>query len=466
MSGRQWIRDAILVAPRPIRYVAVNTCGYRLARRRYGGDFAQVLASLELSQWKTAQELRAGQEERLRTLIEHAYHNVPYYRETMDERGLRPRDIATIDDLRKLPFLTKEIINERFEDLKARGDLSRAVPHGTSGTTGVKLRRFLLPTDLLWARNYADLYRAYRWAGFERGDRRATIAGRWFAKRPPYRVVNHFDRQLLLSAHHLGPETAEEYVRAIERYSPRAVQGHPSAVAFLAQYLVGQKRTLPVTCILTTGEQLFPDQRSVIERAFAANVFDGWGQGENVGRAYECERHEGYHVSSEFGILEIDPAPELSDGLGEIVATSLHNDVMPFIRYRTGDLAAWADAPCSCGRGLPLIRDLVGRIDDVIEDTEGRPVLPVSIRTRLSRLRDLVEYQLVQTEDEYHITCVVRGTAHEATLAAVGEALLEILGRGARLRVESLEAIPRTRGGKTQLVVDRRGNGGTWRSAK
>jgi len=466
MSRRRWIRDAILMAPRPIRFLAANAYGYRMANRRYGGAFTQVLASLELSQWRTAQELRSEQEQRLRALIEHAYRNVPYYREAMDERGLRPRDVTSIDDLKKLPFLTKGIINDRFEDLRARGDLGRAVAHGTSGTTGVKLRRFFLPIDLVWARNYADLYRAYRWAGFERGDRRATVAGRWFTKRPPYRVVNHFDRQLLLSAHHLNRKTAGDYVRAIERYAPRAVQGHPSAIASLARHLTEHGRTLPVGCVLTTGEQLFPDQRALIERAFKANVFDGWGQGENVGRAYECDRHEGYHVSSEFGILEIDSAPGLPDGVGEIVATSLHNDAMPFIRYRTGDLAAWAGSPCSCGRGLPLIRDLVGRIDDVIEDAEGRPVLPVSIRTRLAKLGDLVEYRVVQTEDGYHVPCVVREGARERTLAAIDGVLHELLGRRARLQIESVEAVPRTTGGKARLVIDRRMKDRSERSAE
>jgi len=458
VSRRGRWTSAILRAPYPIRLAAANLYGWRLARRRFAGSYRRIFEALEASQWRSPQALRADQETRLRSLIGHAYTQVPYYQQVMRERDLRPRDLETVEDLKKLPLLTKEILNDRFDDLRARDAASRRSElHRTSGTTGVQLRGFLLPFDLRWPQNHADLYRAYRWAGFERGMRRATVAGRWFTLRAPYTLLNHAEHQLLVSAHHLDDGTLPSIVRALDAHRPEAVQGHPSALTTIARHLVDRGQTLPARCVLTTGEQLFEDQRRLLETAFACEVFDGWGQGEAVGRAYECDRHDGYHFSSEFAIAEIEPFGDGPEGVGEIVATSLHNDVMPFIRYRTGDLAAWADGPCSCGRGLLLLRDLSGRIDDAIEDPAGRRILPVSIRTRLASVDGLESYQLIQRLDGYEFRVVLEPEAPSGTVDNAGEALAELFGDEARIEIRAVEEIPRTSGGKTRLVHDARG---------
>ncbi|HDG97270.1 MAG TPA: phenylacetate--CoA ligase family protein [Desulfobacterales bacterium] len=448
-------------SPRSIQKIALNLYGYWQARQRFGGEFKKVLEELEESQWWAPSELEELQNELLRKMIKHAYENVPYYRRVFNERGLKPADIKTKEDLPKLPFLTREIINEHFDELVARNfPRKEMVLHHTSGTTGQRLKGFYLPKKLRWTINYAHLYRFYRWAGFDVGERRVTIAGRFFTNRPPYWMINWAEKQLLLSTHHLSARTVDVYIERIRKFSPQAIQGHPSAIAYLARRLEELDITIPVKAVLTTGEQLYPDQREIIERRFQCKVFDAWGHGESAGMAAECEKHMGYHIASEYGIIEIierkELSNELSDGVGEIVATSLHNYAMPFIRYRTGDLGSLAGYNCPCGRGLPLLSKIIGRIDEIITTPEGKVVLPVAFRTSFAKLDFLEEYQFVQEKaNEYRMFIVDNGRIGMKEQSKIMEILHYYLGTSANLHLELVTEIPKTPGAKQKLIVNR-----------
>lgn len=439
-------------SPRTVQKIALNLYGYWQARQRFGGEFEKVLEELEESQWWAPSELEEPQNELLRKMIKHAYENVPYYRRVFNERGLKPADIKTKEDLPKLPFLTREIINEHFNELIAR-DFPRKemVLHHTSGTTGRRLKGFYLPKKLRWTINYAHLYRFYRWASFNVGERRVTIAGRFFTNRPPYWMINWAEKQLLLSIHHLNSRTVDVYIDQIKKFSPKVIQGHPSAIAYLARRLEERDETIPVTAVLTTGEQLYPDQRELIERKFECKVFDAWGHGESAGMAAECDKHEGYHIAAEYGIIEV-----IGDGgdIGEIVATSLHNYAMPFIRYKTGDLGSFSQHKCSCGRGLPLLSKIVGRIDDIITTPQGEMILPVSFRTRFAKLEFLEEYQLIQQRDgTYRMLVLDNGRIGVKEQEEILEVLRYYLGSSADIQIELVTEIPRTPGGKQRLII-------------
>jgi len=440
-------------SPRFIQKICLNLYGYWQACQRFGGEFKKVLEELEESQWWSSSELEELQNELLHKLIKHAYENVPYYRRIFDERGLKPADIKTKEDLPKLPFLTKGIINKHFNELIARNfPPKEMILHYTSGTTGKRLK-FYLPRKLRWTINYAHLYRFYRWVGFNVSERRVTIAGRFFTNRPPYWMINWAESQLLLSIHHLNSHTVDVYIDQIKKFSPKVIQGHPSAIAYLVRRLEERDETIPLTAVLTTGEQLYDDQHELIERTFQCKVFDAWGHGESAGMAAECDRHEGYHIAAEYGIIEVIKEKS-DDDIGEIVVTSLHNYAMPFIRYRTGDLGSLSCHKCSCGRGLPLLSKIVGRIDDIITTPQGEKILPVSFRTRFAKLEFLEEYQLIQQKNgSYRMLVLDNGYIRTKEQEEILGILQYYLGPSADIKIELVDKIPRTPGGKQKLIV-------------
>ena len=445
----QW---AFSATPQPLRFALVNVYGWRLARQRFRSPFAACCDWLEQTQWWSPDDIEAFQSARFERILAHAREHVPYY------RGLGVADPR----LAAQPLLTKETLRERGSALGSEmAARRRLVRERSSGTTGQQLE-FALPRLLAHTLNYALLYRFYGWAGVRRGDRRVTLGGRRLATRPPYSVYNRAENQLLLSVAHLNERTVDDYVARIRAFAPVFIAAHPSAAAFVAERMRRRRQTLPMRAVFTTGETLDAAQREDIERAFACEVFESYGLTESVVAAFECEEHRGFHEAIELGITELLPH---SPQLRSVVGTSLWNDVMPFIRYQTGDLVEPADGErCACGRGLPIrFRRVVGRADDVLRTPDGRTVIPVAVRMVVKpHLLPFEAYQVQQVDRRsYRVLLAGVGGRPPALTAkrehALRRALGEVLGDDARLRIDGVEAIE-TGGLKPRTVVNLVGN--------
>lgn len=432
-------------SPHLVRSAVVNAYGYKLRRDRFGPPFDACRSWVEESQWWSPGDIAAFQEERLRRIIVAARKHVPYYRtlaafDAIDATRCTPPDLAGV------PFLTKQTLHERRSALVSDTAASRPVVRDrSSGTTGHRLE-FLLPRLLAHKLNAALLYRFYGWAGVEVGDRRVTLGGRVLSRRPPYWVHNRAENQLLLAAEHLNEQTVDAYIDRIRAFGPVFIAGHPSVAAFVAERARRRREVIPVRAVFTTGETLDPAQREDIEAAFRCRVFESYGQTESVVAAFECEEHRGFHDAVELGITELVPD---ASGLSAVVGTSLWNDVMPFIRYRTDDLVEPVDAPhCPCGRGLPLrFRRVIGRQDDILRDPDGMSILPVALRMLVKpHLLPFETYQVQQLNRRAYRLLLEGGPIGERRLTPARErsleaALREVLGPDADLRIESVERI-------------------------
>jgi SAM-dependent methyltransferase len=192
-----------------------------LERERYGGRYAEFCQLLARTEWLSHAELQAYQDERLRTVVAHAYDAVPYYRRIFDERKLKPSDIRGQHDLPKIPLLTRNHIKRHFEELRSRGVSAKALRTGhTSGTTGTPLT-VGYDHETVWM-TYAVFDRHYRWAGCrlgKDGNRVAVARGNVIVplsqRRPPFWRVNRQQRQLLLSAFHMSKTNLAAYFDAV-----------------------------------------------------------------------------------------------------------------------------------------------------------------------------------------------------------------------------------------------------------
>lgn len=433
--------------------MAVNGYGWMLARRRFGGQFANILQWMQESQYWAPEVMRAYQMERLRALLTEAAAHVPYYRNIFRERGLTPDDFQCPEDLVKLPELSKDDIRrDPTALLNERRQVGGLVRQHSSGTTGQKLS-YVLPKRLAFTVGAALIWRTYGWAGVPLLARRVTLGGRWFTRKPPYWLVNHAENQLLMSIHHLSEATADEYLQRIRRFNPVFIQGHPTGVHFLARQLLARQAKLPVQAVCTTGETLEPFQRDDIEQAFGAQVYECYGLSELVIMAQQCE-HRRFHDMCELGITEF--IRDDATGLYRVVGTSLWNPAMPFIRYRIDDLVELeTDPTCPCGRQLPVrIRRIVGRIDDAIQSADGATVFPVSVRMSINPLlKEHETYQLQQIGPGRYVF-LLAGQLDDARTASIRQTLQAVLGQAASIDFANADHIM-TSGGKTRTVVNR-----------
>ena len=424
------------------------------------GDFLPYLKGLEASQWWTPEQLRELQNTKLRKLIAHVYQHTEFYRWVMDERGLTPADFQTTDDLVKLPIVDKKILT-RYHDTTLR---DQSIPrkeliHATSsGSTGEILQYWT--TKAQKAKKWAGLYRFWELAGYDFGNRYTTFtvsANRGFRDRP---LLSKLEwgllRHLWLPMIEITDEKLDDYARRIADFKPVMLRSYASTVYFLAQYMNRAGINANVPAIITTGETLTPHMREAIERAFApGRVFNEYGA-DGMQIAGECDAHSGLHINAETIFVEVvREGQRVPDGeSGELVLTNLEATATPFIRYNIRDVGAISHEPCTCGRGLPRLMHLEGRLTDLFVTHDGRWLSVHHFTGFFGHLPAVDAFQVIQHDvDDVEIKLVTNETFSDSHEQAIRETFADYLGENIRLTLTYVDEIPTTPAGKRRFFI-------------
>ena len=231
--------------------------------------------------------------------------------------------------------------------------------------------------------------------------------------------------------------------------------GYAVSYYLLAKFILQQGLQVPpLKAIITTSEKVTPEMRSVMEKAYHCKVYEEYSTVENALFASECE-HGRLHVSPDVGIVEIlrpDGSPCGSGEVGEVVTTCLMRTFQPMIRYRLGDLAAWDPEPCPCGRSMPVLKEVVGRIEDVVVGPDGRQM--VRFHGIFVNQPHVMEGQIIQESlDHIHVKVVPTEGYGDSDDQDIIHRVQQRLGQNVNVTVEVVNAIPRTNSGKFKAVV-------------
>lgn len=414
-------------------------------------------------QWLTPAQIKQYQDERLSKLIKHCWDNVPYYRRVWTELGLRPESIRRLEDLKRLPVLTKSIIRENYESLIAENHRGELISKATGGSTGEPLR-FSHCRDA-YDRRMGVMWRGYGWAGSRPGRRTLYLWGLDMdgpvtSENLKERLYHALFARKFLNSFALNDENLGLYAQAWNRYQPQVVVGYVTPMVDLAKYVLesGVKVHSP-SSILTGAEALHEPQRELIEQAFACPVFNTYGSREFMLLASECEQQQGLHLSSDSVIVEtVDSAGEtVMDEVGSMLVTDLHNFGMPFIRYENGDLAVRSDRACACGRGLPLLERVEGRVLDQIVTAEGGRLPGEFFPHLLKDSKFLRRFQVIQESlSELQLRVVVENGELSAEQESELRSLIASgIGPTMTLKIEVLEEIPVNATGKHRVTINR-----------
>jgi phenylacetate-CoA ligase len=434
--------------------------GRRILRERFGPEFDRLSRLLEESERWTREELRAYQESRLRDIVLHAYDTVPYYRDLFDRLRLKPADIRSIEDLAKLPPMTRGDVAANAERLVSSAFDRKTLRFGlTSGTSSSPLKVYWDRSVCLM--NNACYMRARRWAGVPLGTRYASISGRSLVplnqKRPPFWRHNPAWNQVMFSSLHLSETNLVHYVRALREFRVEALEGYPAAAYILARFLEARDEHLQLKAVMTTGEPLYPEERRVIEERFCTKVFDQYAEAERVVFTCECERHDGHHIFEEYGITEfLDDAgaPVPAGTPGRITGTTLYNTAMPLLRYTFGDVGTLSPRTCSCGRPLHLLEGLTTRDEDILVTPDGRLIPPIMVSWAPRIVQGVTDWQLVQNRrDELTARFVVDRPLSGTDREWLATYFKGRLGPDIRVVIEQVDEIPLSSRGKHRRVV-------------
>ncbi len=429
--------------------------GY-LDRLYYGRGYQEALGEFTKLQSASRDDASRWQNDRLRQVLQIAATGVPYYREQW--RAVDWSSVRSAADLPLLPRLDKQAVRRHEVQFLVEGHDPKSLwLEKTSGTTGTALRIYW-PKSMLpqwWALVEVALRRV---AGVGQAIPRAMLGGRAIirgtAAAPPYWRFNRRWRQLYLSSYHVSQLTADAYIQALRDYGSEWITGYGSAASALAQAGLDAGVTpLRLRAAIVSGDTVTAGMRRSVETFFACPCYDSYGQCEAVCMAMECE-YRRMHVIAGAGIVEVlrkDGSPCDPGEVGEIVATGLLNDVMPLIRYRMGDYAAWAEEQvCGCGNTQPILTHLEGRMDDYLVLRDGRRIGRLAAFKRSPTIHSA---QLLQDSPDHAYLLVRPGVDYQLRDAlAVCDDIREKIGRF-NLDVVEVPEIPKTARGKIALVV-------------
>ncbi len=421
-------------------------------------DPTRVLPShraLAESQWWSPQRLREHQLSKLVALLHHAYHNVPYYRECFDALGLKPDAVSTIEEVRRLPTLTKQAIRANFpEGMTAKNFTIKALkPQASGGSTGVPLRYYTDRAAYGW--RLAAQFRHLSWAGFQPGS-------------PWVRIGNHARHKvserlidLLFRCHYVHLVEGrgwhlERVLGTINRVKPVLIRGYVSPLVMLANHALQHAIAVaPVAAVVTTGEVLFPFNRALLESQFGAPVYDTYG-GEGMAISGQCEKGT-YHINDENVIVEFldnNGEPAQPGQLAILVLTDLNNYGMPFIRYRIQDLAVRLEGGCACGRGLATMSAIQGRDVDIVVTPDGKYLTVYYFSYIIKKYRGIDQWQVRQTHfDRLEIYLVINADFSQESFKRIGDSIKETVGGALQLQMHLVEEIHVAESGKNRYVV-------------
>ena len=411
------------------------------------------------------------QNEKLKKQVLHVWNDLPYYRKKMEEAGVTPDDIQSVDDLRKLPFLSKEDLREAYPDgllAVPRKDVVRI--HSTSGTTGKRVIAFYTQHDLdLWR---DCLARAYVAAGLSAEDTLQVSYG--YGLFTGGIGVHDGSERLGCMTVPMSTGSTERQLQFMEDLGVTALCCTPSYAEYLGECVEEQnlRDRLKLRVGIFGAEAWSEEMRRDIEKKLGIKAYDIYGLTElsGPGVAYECCEQHGMHINEDHFVVETvdpdtgEPLPEGSQG--ELVFTALDKEAFPLLRYRTHDICVLTREKCSCGRTFVKMCKPMGRSDDMLI-VKGVNVFPSQIEQVLMEQGYPSNYQIVldrvNHSDTIEVLVEMTADTFSDSLAKIAEQekrlvseLKKMLGIVVKVRLVAPKSIARSEGKAVRLIDKRK----------
>ena len=354
----------------------------------FGPTFRYWLAFLKESESWERSRVEAYQVEQLKDLLKHAGGNVPYYKKVFHEYGFNPQKLQSLDDVKTLPYVDKEIVRDNVSEFLADNIARKTMfRKHTSGSTGIPLA--IYSNKEAEEKHWATVVQAWSKIGYTPKSKMVTFWGiipKW----------RRYANQLILSRYYFDDKSLQTFAKMIREFQPKFILGLPSILFLFAHFM--RENSIPsfngIRGCIAESESLYPWQRKLIEEQFGARTFSTYGMVEKVLYASECVNCSRYHIYPQYGIPETIMA---SDGIYELVGTGLINYAHPLIRYKTADIGALSSPACSsCSFSYESLELIEGRIGDLLIDKAGKALSPMRVGVNSTAFKNVRMFQFYQ----------------------------------------------------------------------
>ena len=436
---------------------AWNTYNYY----RFGRGHKSLLSTVSNFLNSPHPELRHFQVDSLRSLIWYAEQSTPYYTNLFNRIGLVDSYQYINDkciDLSFIPTLEKHHIRNQLDELcSTRYKPRDRIKNATGGSTGTPLQFY--QSRHYWNCRNLSVYYFDRWAGWDFGEPQLIIwgsladleNGNWKQK-----LNRHWRNQYWLNGYDLTESEMRKTFDKMLLIKPTTILSYPSSLFQFSKYLT-ENNLLPdwdIQGIISSAEMLHPHYRTLAETVFNTKVYNRYG-GREVGLiAMECDEGR-MHINCRDLYLEID-SPDPYNQPGDILITQFNNYIMPFIRYRIGDIGRLSDQKCPCGNELPILAELWGRSTATFRTKEGKLIHGGYFTQKFYNLKGVSQFQLIQeTLDQCSIKIIKDKEWDEDERLFIDSVIKECLGADVSLSMEFVDEIPLPKSGKREFTISR-----------
>ncbi len=445
------LMDIYCKSPIFLQNVFTSLQGIKNTLSRYSGEYNDALQEYNGFDYENSKLIKEYQNKRVKELVNYAYENSEFYKEFY--KGIDVASINTVEDLKKLPVLPKEIVRENIDKMYTIPE-SEALVSNTSGTTGKSIKFYYKKSDMQRRMAYLDHFKLQH--GFE--HRKMKKASFTSAKViPPNQKSKVFWRdnisvkQRIYSGFHCKGENVKYFVENLNKYKPHSLDGYPSAIYAVAKYIIDNNVKLEFTpiAIFPTAEPLYPHYKELIEKAFNCPVRDQYASSEGAPFITEC-RCGKLHYCMNTGVIEFDED-------GEMLVTCFETHGTPLIRYRIGDKAFLSkETECDCGSLMPIVERIEGRTLDFVYTQNKEKVTAVYLSLVSGDFLNSVKAMQFIQNDFTSIDVYVEADCSykEDMNQIIIDKLHYTLGSKMDVRVHIVDEIQKDKSGKFRFIIN------------
>lgn len=427
--------------------LACSLEGTKLKNLRWGRYFKERLEFYKKSDCFSREQIMEYQDEKLKELLIHAYETVPFYKKQFDEYGFNPYTFLHSDEMKKLPVLTKDIVQENYQEFISNAKLdSRTHLHRTGGTTGKSMLIYETWHDQ--ADQWAVCWRYREKIGIPFGTWGGELASKLVVpqtqNKPPYWRWDCAEHRLFFSPFHLNDDTIDAYAEGLKNV--KWIHGYTSKLVDLANRLIEHGISIPMEHVTIGAENLYESQKSILEKGFSCKVFQHYGMTEAV--ANISEQPDGkFRVDEDFCFAEF-----IDDDRGtSIVGTNLMRKRMPLIRYKTGDYAKLAAIQDG---GFRIVESFEGREYEFLKKTDGKTVTAVELDEEVfSKVQHIAEAQVRQRSDDAIEIRIHKAGGFDGNDEELLKNRLADVLYGERVKIVYVPKIENEKNGKRKMIL-------------
>lgn len=445
------LMDIYCKSPIFFQNIFTSLQGIKNTISRYSGQYDSALQEYHNFDYHNIEKLEEYQNKRVKEFVKFAFDNSPFYKEFY--KGIDIDSINTVEDLKKLPVLPKELVRENIDKFYTIPE-SEALVSNTSGTTGKSIKFYYKKSDMQRRMAYLDHFKLQH--GFE--HRKMKKASFTSAKViPPNQKSKIFwrdnisVRQRIYSGFHCKGENVKYFVENLNKYKPHSLDGYPSAIYAVAKYIIDNNVKLEFTpiAVFPTAEPLYPHYKELIEKAFNCPVRDQYASSEGAPFITECKCGK-LHYCMNTGVIEF-----LENG--EMLVTCFETHGSPLIRYQIGDKAYLSnETKCECGCAMPVIDRIEGRTLDFVYTQSGEKVTAVYLSLVSGDFLNSVKAMQFVQNDSLSIDVYVEADASytKDMNQIIIDKLHYTLGSKMDVRVHVVDEIEKDKSGKFRFIIN------------